>query len=90
MSSIEELENIEKQKTKVFKYITYKKRTENEVRNKFQNEIEENLLEDIIKYFKDAGYINDKKYIEKSINEFMALKNLSIKEIKKGYKGENI
>ena len=82
MSSIEELEKVDKQKTKVLKFLTYKKRTENEIRNKFKNEIEEDTLEDIIEYFKEVGYINDKIYIEKSINEFTALKNLSIKEIK--------
>ena len=45
-------------------------------------EFDENLLEDIIEYLKEANYINDKEYIEKAINNFMILKNLSIKEIK--------
>ena len=82
MNSIEELEKFDKQKTKVFKYILYKKRTEFEIRNKFKNDIEENMLEDIIEYFKEAGYISDNDYIERAVNEYMALKNLSIKEIK--------
>lgn len=82
MKNYEEIEKLEKQKIKVFKYITYKKRTEYEIRNKFKNDIEENILEDIIDYFKEAGYINDEIYIEKAINEYKALKNLSIKEIK--------
>lgn len=82
MKQFEELEKLEKQKTKVFKYITYKKRTEYEIRNKFKSDIEENTLEDIIEYFKDAGYIDDKNYIDRAINEFKSLKNLSIKEIK--------
>ena len=69
-------------KTKVLKYIMYKKRTENEVRKKFQNEIDENLLEDIIEYLKDLNYINDKKYIEKLINNYKILKNLSNIELK--------
>lgn len=76
------IEEFDKEKTKVFKYIIYKKRTEFEIRNKFKNQIEENMLEDIIEYFKDAGYINDTEYIERSINEYISLKNLSIKEIK--------
>ena len=38
---IEKLKKMDEQKTKVFKYITYKKRTEQEVRNKFKGQIEE-------------------------------------------------
>ena len=76
------LEEFDREKTKVMKYIVFKKRTENEVRQKFQNSIEENLLEDIIEYVKEAGYINDFEYIEKQVNEYKLLKTLSIKEIK--------
>ncbi len=76
------LEEFDMQKTKVMKYILFKKRTEQEVRNKFANSIEENMLEDIIEYLKDAQYLNDKEYIEKTINNFKTLKNLSMKEIK--------
>ena len=76
------LEEFDRQKTKVMKYIIFKKRTENEVRQKFQREIEENLLEDIIQYVKEAGYINDYEYIEKQVNEYKILKTMSIKEIK--------
>ena len=78
MYSIEELE---KQKTKVFKYITYKKRTEQEVRNKFRGQIEENMLEDIIEYLKEAKYIDDYEFIEKQVREYILLKTMSIKEI---------
>ena len=76
------LEEFDKEKTKILKYILYKKRSENEVRTKFSNTMDENLLEDIIEYLKEAKYINDKEYIERTVNNFMALKNLSIKEIK--------
>lgn len=76
------IEEFDKEKTRVFKYIIYKKRTEFEIRNKFKSQIEENMLEDIIEYFKEAGYISDMEYIERAINEYMSLKNLSIKEIK--------
>ena len=74
------IEEFDKQKTRILKYIMYKKRTENEIRTKFKD-IEEDLLEDSIEYLKEAGYINDKEYIEKTIIEFQKLKNLSIKEI---------
>ncbi len=76
------IEEFDKEKTKVLKYIIYKKRSEQEVRKKFAGSIEENLLEDIIEYLKQAKYINDKEYIQKTVNNFIALKNLSIKEIR--------
>ena len=57
------LEEFDEQKIKVMKYIVFKKRTEQEVRTKFANSIEENMLEDIIEYLKEAQYLNDKEYI---------------------------
>ena len=39
------LEEFDREKTKVMKYIVFKKRTENELRQKFQNSMEENMLE---------------------------------------------
>lgn len=76
------IEEFDREKTKILKYILYKKRTENEVRTKFSGTIDENLLEDIIEYLKQAKYIDDKEYIRKTVNNFIALKNLSIKELK--------
>ncbi len=75
------IEEFDEQKTKVLKYILYKKRTEQEIKNKFSSTIPNDLLEDIIQYLKDAKYIDDKEYIEKTINNFKSLKNLSIKEL---------
>ena len=74
------IEEFDKTKTKILKYIMYKKRTENEIRIKF-NTRDEDLLEDSIEYLKEAGYINDKNYIERAVAEFKNLKNMSIKEI---------
>ena len=76
------IEEFDKEKTKVLKYIIYKKRSEQEIRNKFAKTIDENMLEDIIENLKEANYINDKEFIEKTINNFKILKNLSIKEMK--------
>ena len=76
------VEEFDREKTRVLRYILYKKRTENEIRTKFQKTIEENMLDDIIEYLKEAGYINDKEYIKKTVNNFIALKNMSIREIK--------
>ena len=89
------VEEFDREKTKVLKYVLYKKRSENEIRRKFENEIEQNLLEDIIEYLKEAKYIDDKEYIRKTVNNFIALKNLSIREIEhklysKGIKKEDI
>lgn len=75
------VEEFDKQKTKVLKYILYKKRSEQDIRKKFANDIDENMLEDIIEYLKEAKYINDKEFIERTINNYMSLKNMSIKEI---------
>ena len=77
MSYIEEFDKL---KTKVLKYILYKKRTEQEVRQKFRPDSGE-LLDDVIEELKELGYIDDEKYIEKLVREYMNLKNLSIKEI---------
>ena len=76
------IEEFDKQKTRILKYILYKKRTEQEIRTKYAKELDEDLLEDIIQYLKEAEYINDKEYIEKTINNFIILKNLSIRELK--------
>ena len=75
------VEEFDKAKTQVLKYILYQKRCEQEVRKKFSNKIEENMLEDVIEYLTEAGYINDKEYIESKISNFKMLKNMSIKEI---------
>lgn len=75
-------EEFDENKTQVMKYILYKKRTESEVRKKFCHTIDENMLEDIIEYVKEAGYINDKEYIKKLVNEYMSLKSMSIRELK--------
>ncbi len=78
---LDDFEKVEKFRTKVLKYIVYKKRTENEIRKKFENE-DQDMLEETISYFKEQGYIDDSIYVERAINEFMALNTLSIKELK--------
>lgn len=74
------IEEFDKLKTKVLKYVLYKKRTEAEIRQKF-SENTGNDLENVIEYLRENDYINDNRYIEKAVNEFKALKNMSIKEI---------
>lgn len=76
------VEEFDEQKTRVMKFILYQKRTEQEVRRKFESTIDSNMLEDIIEYLKEAKYLDDKEYIQKAINNFKLLKNLSLVEVK--------
>lgn len=70
-------------KTKVLKYIVYKKRTEKEVRQKFSSSsVDQNLLDDVIENLKENGYIDDEGYIQRAMNEFLAINTLSLKEIR--------
>lgn len=80
IENFEEAERIDKLRSKMLKYILYKKRTEQEIRQKFSEENEDDI-EDAIEYFKEQKYIDDEEYIKRAIKEFMALKNLSIKEV---------
>lgn len=80
IENFEEAERIDKLRNKMLKYILYKKRTEQEVRQKFSEENEDDV-EDAIEYFKEQKYLDDEDYIKRTIREFMALKNLSIKEV---------
>ena len=82
MYTLEEFEEFDKYKTKVLKYVLYKKRTKYEIKQKFSKDIPEDLLEEIIQNLEENGYISDTSYIERSVDEFKALKTLSIKEIK--------
>lgn len=75
-------EEFDIQKTKVLKYVLYKKRTEMEIRTKFRSLIESEMLDDIIEELKENGYVGDNLYIQRAVNEYIALKNLSIKELK--------
>lgn len=80
MENFEEAQKQDRLRGKMLKYILYKKRTEMEVRQKFAEE-DENAVEDVIEYFKELGYIDDWNYIERSVQEFISLKSLSMKEI---------
>lgn len=91
---MEEIEEFDKLKTKVLKYVLYKKRSEAEIRQKF-SENAGKMLDNVVEYLKENNYINDSLYIEKTVNEFQRLKNMSIKEIEykllaKGIKKDNI
>ena len=69
-------------KTKILKYVLYKKRSENEIIKKFENEFGSDLIQAVLSDLKEKDYVNDANYIKRSVNEFMALRNLSLFEIK--------
>ena len=53
------------------------------------------MLDNVVQYLQENNYINDSIYIEKTVNEFQRLKNMSIKEIEykllsKGIKKDDI
>lgn len=81
MNSLEEFEKLDSTKSKILKYIMFKKRTEQEIRRKF-SKIEPEVLEEIITNLKENGYIDDKKYVERIIKEYEALNKLSIIQIR--------
>lgn len=77
--SINELDTA---KTRILKYVMFKKRTEYEIIQKFRTTYPDDLLYEVIEILKNLGYINDENYVERTINEILILKHLSIKEIK--------
>ena len=81
-NNLEKLVEVDKVKSRVLKYIVYKKRTENEIRNKFRDTFDEEIFEQVIEQLKELGYIDDTNYIDRAVNEFVALKSMSIRELK--------
>lgn len=68
---------------KLMKYVLFKKRTENEVKQKCKllNYNDEDI-EEIIFYLKENQYIDDELYVDKYIKNVMRLKKCSVNEIK--------
>ena len=81
-NDLEYLKELDRCKTRLLKYIVYKKRTKAEIKTKFVKDFNENVLDDAISELEEKGYINDENYIERAVNEFIAIKTLSINEIK--------
>ena len=77
---MDEIEEFDKLKTQVLKYVLYKKRSEAEIRQKFSKNAGK-MLDNVVQYLQENNYINDDTYIEKTVNEFQRLKNMSIREI---------
>ena len=80
-NAFEEQMEFDKLKTKVLKYIMYKKRTEQEIKRKFAQEDSE-LLENVVEHLKEIGYINDNDYIKRAVSEHLNINNLTLKELR--------
>ena len=71
--NIEEFDNA---KTKVLKYILFKKRTEKEVRQKFSSSLDENLLDDVIENLKEMqlrSYYQEKELVVVTVQLYLQL-----------------
>ncbi|MBO5179160.1 MAG: RecX family transcriptional regulator [Clostridia bacterium] len=69
--------------SKLMKYVLFKKRTEHEVREKCKTlNYNQDYIDEIIDYLKEAEYINDEIYITKYINNLLKLKKSSVAEVK--------
>lgn len=80
--TLEKKEEEDKLKSKILRYIYYKKRSESEIKRKFSKDYDRELLDNVINELKEKGYINDNSYIKRTIDEFIAIKNLSLKEVR--------
>ena len=91
-----EEERFDKYKTRVFKFVLYKPRTEKEVYYKFKSfENSELYLERVIEILKELKYIDDRRYAEMYIEDSLNIKRLSRFELKnklreKGIKNQDI
>ena len=68
---------------KLMKYVLFKKRTKNEVKEKCQLlKYEDDYIEEVLDYLEENNYIGDETYVQKYIANVKRLKNASINEIK--------
>lgn len=70
-------------KEKAIAYLVRSRKTEMEVKLKLKKiGCDEDMIEDVITYIKNLGYIDDKDYVDAYIRQCMRLPNYSIYEIK--------
>lgn len=68
---------------KIMRYVLFKKRTVDEVRKKCATlKYEEDYIEEIIDYLKEAKYIDDEVYVTKYVNDIKKLKHVSIAQMR--------
>lgn len=70
-------------KGKAIAYIVRSRKTENELRLKLKKlGYNQEVIQDVIYYFKDLGYIGDEEYVDAYMRQCMRLKSYSLFEIK--------
>ncbi len=68
---------------KIMNYVLYQMRTEAEVRKKCKLlKYEDDYVDEVIDYIKEAGYIDDIKYAKKYVENAFRLKHQSANELK--------
>lgn len=75
--------DFESAKEKAVRYLVVAKRTEKEVRDKLKKlKCNNNIIDEVIEYLINLGYINDEEYVDAYIRQSMRLLSLCIFEIK--------
>lgn len=75
--------DFETAKSKAIKYIGISKKTEFEVRMKLKRiNVNDEIVDDVISYITELGYINDNEYVDAYIRQNMRLFSMSIYEMK--------
>lgn len=70
-------------KEKAVRYLVVAKRTEKEVRDKLKkSKFENTVIDEVILYLTNLGYINDEEYVDAYVKQCMRLLNVSIFEMK--------
>ena len=70
-------------KQKAIAYLVKSKKTEYEVALKLKKlGFESEIIDDVINYFKNLGYIDDNEYVDAYMRQCMRLQNYSLFEIK--------
>lgn len=75
--------NFEMAKEKAIKYLGISRKTEYEVFKKLKDlNCEEEIINNVIIYLRELGYLNDEEYVDAYIRQCVRLLNYSIYEIK--------
>lgn len=63
-----------KAKDRAYRFLGYKARTEKELRDKLSSDYSQEIVDRVVKVFKDYRYIDDEAYTKSSINKYTNLK----------------
>lgn len=83
--------NFEEAKFKAVKYLGISKKTEQEVILKLKRlDVDEGIIDKVIRYLAEYGYINDSDYVDSYIRQNERMLKYSIYEIKEKLKAKGI